>query len=107
VDDPLLTQVVTRGQLVERRPFHRPSTVSALGSIALDRTFDRIGRVATSRRPAIVEPDFGQINVAQGGHQLRVCGQVKADFEWTFHLARHNFRKLAGSGWTTTWLAAS
>ena len=76
--DPLLTQVVTRGQLVERRPFHRPSTVSALGSIALDRTFDRIGRVATSRRPAIVEPDFGQINDAQGGHQLRVCGQVKA-----------------------------
>ena len=52
MDDPLLTQVVTRGQLVERRPFHRPSTVSALGSIALDRTFDRIGRVATSRRPA-------------------------------------------------------
>ena len=31
----------------------------------------------------------------------------KADFEWTFHLACHNFRKLAGSGWTTTQLATT
>jgi hypothetical protein len=44
------------------------------------------------------EPVFGQINVAQGGHQLRLRGKVKADFEWTFHLTCHNFRKLAGSG---------
>ena len=60
------------------------------------------GKAAYARRKAIVEPVFGQINVAQGGHQLRLRGQVKADFEWTFHLACHNFRKLAGSGWTTT-----
>ena len=24
----------------------------------------------------------------------------KAEIEWSFHLACHNFRKLAGSGWT-------
>jgi len=60
------------------------------------------GKAGYARRKAIVEPVFGQINVAQGGHQLRLRGKVKADFEWTFHLACHNFRKLAGSGWTTT-----
>jgi len=60
------------------------------------------GKADYARRKAIVEPVFGQINVAQNGHQLRLRGQVKADFEWTFHLACHNFRKLAGSGWTTT-----
>jgi len=65
------------------------------------------GKAAYARRKAIVEPVFGQINVAQGGHQLRLRGQVKADIEWTFHLACHNFRKLAGSGWTTTQLATT
>jgi len=60
------------------------------------------GKAGYARRKAIVEPVFGQINVAQGGHQLRLRGKVKADSEWTFHLACHNFRKLAGSGWTTT-----
>lgn len=65
------------------------------------------GKADYARRKAIVEPVFGQINVAQGGHQLRLRGQVKADIEWTFHLACHNFRKLAGSGWTTTQMATS
>jgi transposase len=65
------------------------------------------GKAAYARRKAIVEPVFGQINVAQGGHQLRLRGQVKADIEWTFHLACHNFRKLAGSGWTTTQMATT
>ena len=61
------------------------------------------GKADYARRKAIVEPVFGQINVAQGAHQLRLRGQVKAEIEWTFHLmACHNFRKLAGSGWTTT-----
>ena len=60
------------------------------------------GKADYARRKAIVEPVFGQINVAQGGHQLRLRGQVEAEIEWTFHLACHNFRKLAGSGWTTT-----
>jgi Transposase DDE domain len=58
------------------------------------------GKADYARRKAIVEPVFGQIKVAQGAHQLRLRGQVKADIEWTFHLACHNFRKLAGSGWT-------
>ena len=65
------------------------------------------GKADYARRKAIVEPVFGQINVAQGGHQLRLRGQVKADVEWTFHLACHNFRKLAGSGWTTTQMATN
>jgi len=65
------------------------------------------GKAAYARRKAIVEPVFGQINVAQGGHQLRLRGQVKAEIEWTFHLACHNFRKLAGSGWTTNQLATT
>jgi len=67
----------------------------------------KTGKAAYARRKAIVEPVFGQVNVAQGGHQLRLRGQVKADIEWTFHLACHNFRKLAGSGWTTNRLATT
>ena len=47
----------------------------------------------------------GQIKVSQGAHQLRLRGKVKAEIEWTFHLACHNFRKLAGSGWTTAQMA--
>ena len=65
------------------------------------------GKAGYARRKAIVEPVFGQVNVAQGGHQLRLRGKVKADFEWTFPLACHNFRKLAGSGWTTTKMATN
>ena len=63
------------------------------------------GKADYARRKAIVEPVFGQIKVAQDAHQLRLRGQVKAEIEWTFHLACHNFRKLAGSGWTTTQMA--
>lgn len=62
------------------------------------------GKADYARRKAIVEPVFGQIKVA---HQLRLRGQVKADIEWTFHLACHNFRKLAGSGWTATQMATN
>jgi hypothetical protein len=65
------------------------------------------GKADYARRKAIVEPVFGQIKVAQGAHQLRLRGQVKADIEWTFQLACHNFRKLAGSGWTTTQMATN
>ena len=65
------------------------------------------GKADYARRKAIVEPVFGQINVAQSGHQLRLRGQVKADIKWTFHLAYHNFGKLAGSGWTTTQIATN
>jgi transposase len=61
----------------------------------------KAGKADYARRKAIVEPVFGQIKVAQGAHQLQLRGMVKAEMEWTFHLACHNFRKLAGSGWTT------
>jgi transposase len=67
----------------------------------------KAGKADYARRKAIVEPVFGQIKVAQGAHQLRLRGKVKAEIEWTFHLACHNFRKLAGSGWTTTQMATS
>jgi len=67
----------------------------------------KAGKADYARRKAIVEPVFGQIKVAQGAHQLRLRGKVKAEIEWTFHLACHNFRKLAGSGWTTTGMATS
>lgn len=58
------------------------------------------GRTAYARRKAIVEPVFGQIQVAQNGDRLRLRGAAKADFEWFFHLACHNLRKLRNSGWT-------
>jgi hypothetical protein len=58
------------------------------------------GRADYARRKAIVEPVFGQIQVAQNGDQLRLRGIVKADFETAFHRACHNFRKLLNSGWT-------
>src|SRR5674476_850374 len=67
----------------------------------------KAGKRDYARCKAIVEPVFGQIKVAQGAHQLRLRGKVKAETEWTFHLACHNFRKLAGSGWTTTQMATS
>ena len=39
------------------------------------------GKAGYARRKAIEEPVFGQINVDQGGHQLRLRGQVKAEIE--------------------------
>jgi hypothetical protein len=39
------------GQPVERGPFRQPSSVSAFGSIALGRTFDRIDRAAMCPSP--------------------------------------------------------
>jgi transposase len=58
------------------------------------------GKTGYARRKVIVEPVFGQIQVAQHGDRLRLRGKVKAEIEWSFHLACHNFRKLARSGWT-------
>jgi hypothetical protein len=60
-----------------------------------------------ARRKAIVEPGFGPIKVAQRAHQLRLRGKVKAEIEWTARPACQNFRELAGSGWTTTWMVTS
>ena len=57
----------------------------------------KAGKADYARRNAILEPVFGQIKVALSAHQLRLRGMVKADIEWTFHLACHNFPKLAES----------
>ena len=58
------------------------------------------GKADYARRKAIVEPVFGQMKVAQAAGQLRLRGQVKAEFEWSLHLVCHNLRKLRSSGWT-------
>jgi Transposase DDE domain len=62
----------------------------------------KAGKRDYARRKAIVEPVFGQIKGVQRAHQLRLRSKVKAEIEWTVHLACQNFRELAGSGWTTT-----
>ncbi len=58
------------------------------------------GKAGYARRKAIVEPVFGQLEVAQTGDRLRLRGKTNADHEYGFHLACHNFRKLFNSGWT-------
>jgi len=58
------------------------------------------GKASYARRKAIVEPVFGQLEVAQTGDRLRLRGKTHADHEYGFHLACHNFRKLFNSGWT-------
>jgi len=58
------------------------------------------GKASYARRKAIVEPVFGQLEVAQAGGRLRLRGKTNADHEYGFHLACHNFRKLFNSGWT-------
>ncbi len=58
------------------------------------------GKASYARRKAIVEPVFGQLEVAQTGDRLRLRGKTNADHEYGFHLACHNFRKLFNSGWT-------
>jgi transposase len=60
------------------------------------------GKAGYARRKAIVEPVFGQLEVAQTGDRLRLRGKTNADHEYGFHLACHNFRKLFNSGWTPT-----
>jgi len=60
------------------------------------------GKAGYARRKAIVEPVFGQLEVAQTGDRLRLRGKTNADHEYGFHLACHNFRKLFNSGWSPT-----
>jgi len=60
------------------------------------------GKASYARRKAIVEPVFGQLEVAQTGDRLRLRGKTNADHEYGFHLACHNFRKLFNTGWTPT-----
>lgn len=56
------------------------------------------GRAVYSRRKAIVEPVFGQIDTVQDGRQLLLRGTKAARGQWRFHCAIHNLLKLHRAG---------
>jgi transposase len=56
------------------------------------------GRAVYSRRKAIVEPVFGQIDTVQDGRQLLLRGKQAARAQWRFHCAIHNLLKLHRAG---------
>jgi transposase len=56
------------------------------------------GRVVYSRRKAIVEPVFGQIDTVQDGRSLRLRGKPAARAQWRFTCAVHNLLKLHRAG---------
>ncbi|WP_428986460.1 IS1182 family transposase [Streptomyces camelliae] len=59
------------------------------------------GKVAYSRRKAIVEPVFGQIMTCQNGRQLLLRGEDGARGEWRLLVACHNLRKIFRHAGTT------
>ncbi len=99
--DPLIaTGRLKHGQQPEPAPRGRIPNGLTPKQLMARKLRTKKGRADYARRKAIVEPVFGQIQVAQNGDQLRLRGLVKADFENAFHHACHNFRKLLASGWT-------
>jgi transposase len=56
------------------------------------------GRAAYSRRKAIVEPVFGQIDTVQNGRRLLLRGTQAARNQWRFTCAVHNLLKLHRAG---------
>ena len=56
------------------------------------------GRAVYSRRKAIVEPVFGQLDTVQDARQLLLRGKAAARDQWRFHCAVHNILKLHRSG---------
>lgn len=54
------------------------------------------GRAAYTRRKAIIEPVFGQIDTVHGGKQVLLRGTAAAGAEWQIIAACHNIRKLFG-----------
>jgi hypothetical protein len=56
------------------------------------------GRAVYSRRKAIVEPVFGQMDTVQDARQLLVRGKPAARDQWRFHCAVHNLLKLHRNG---------
>lgn len=56
------------------------------------------GRAVYSRRKAIVEPVFGQIDTVQNGRKLLLRGKRAARDQWRFHCAVHNLLKLHRAG---------
>jgi hypothetical protein len=55
-------------------------------------------RAAYSRRKAIVEPVFGQMQTVQNAKQLLLRGEDAARAQWRFHCAVHNLLKLHRAG---------
>lgn len=56
------------------------------------------GRAVYSRRKAIVEPVFGQIDTVQNGRKLLLRGKQDARAQWRFTCAVHNLLKLHRAG---------
>jgi hypothetical protein len=56
------------------------------------------GRAVYSRRKAIVEPVFGQIDTVQNGRRLLLRGKPAARAQWRLHCAVHNLLKLHRAG---------
>jgi transposase len=56
------------------------------------------GRAVYSRRKAIVEPVFGQIDTVQDGRKLLLRGKQAARAQWRFTCAAHNLLKLHRAG---------
>jgi len=56
------------------------------------------GRAVYSRRKAIVEPVFGQMDTVQDARQLLLRGKAAARDQWRFHCAVHNILKLHRKG---------
>src|SRR5206468_6090840 len=56
------------------------------------------GRALYSRRKAIVEPVFGQMDTVQNARQLLLRGKQAARDQWRFHCAVHNLLKLHRAG---------
>lgn len=56
------------------------------------------GRAVYSRRKAIVEPVFGQIDTVQNGRRLLLRGKPAARAQWRFTCAVHNLLKLHRAG---------
>lgn len=56
------------------------------------------GRAVYSRRKAIVEPVFGQIDTVQDGRRLLLRGKPAARAQWRFQCAVHNLLKLHRAG---------
>src|SRR6266545_2721336 len=56
------------------------------------------GRAVYSRRKAIVEPVFGQMETVQDARQLLLRGKQAARDQWRFHCAIHNLLKLHRAG---------
>jgi transposase len=56
------------------------------------------GSAVYSRRKAIVEPVFGQIDTVQNGRRLLIRGKQAARSQWRFTCAVHNLLKLHRAG---------